>query len=245
MTMKNKVAMITGAASGIGRAVAEQLAAQQCQLCLVDQNTDALEALAETLLGKQVRVIIFTGDLSQADFVENVVAQIEQQFGRLDYALNNAGVTSPAQPLHELTLETWNSVLGVNLNSVFYGLKAQIPLMLKSGGGSVVNTSSMLGLVATQNRAAYVTSKHAVTGLSKAAALDYAQQNIRINSVHPGYIETPLISHIDQQMLIQKHPIGRLGTPQEVAELICFLLSDQASFITGAQYVIDGGYTIQ
>lgn len=244
MTMKNKVAMITGAASGIGRAVAEQLAAQQCQLCLVDQNADALEALAE-ILGKQVRVIIFTGDLSQADFVENVVAWIEQQFGRLDYALNNAGVTSPAQPLHELTLETWNSVLGVNLNSVFYGLKAQIPLMLKSGGGSVVNTSSMLGLVATQNRAAYVTSKHAVTGLSKAAALDYAQQNIRVNSVHPGYIETPLISHIDQQMLIQKHPIGRLGTPQEVAELICFLLSDQASFITGAQYVIDGGYTIQ
>ncbi|AXY60910.1 SDR family NAD(P)-dependent oxidoreductase [Acinetobacter sp. WCHAc010052] len=244
MTMKNKVAMITGAASGIGRAVAEQLAAQQCQLCLVDQNADALEALAE-ILGKQVRVIIFTGDLSQPDFVENVVARIEQQFGRLDYALNNAGVTSPAQPLHELTLETWNSVLGVNLNSVFYGLKAQIPLMLKSGGGSVVNTSSMLGLVATQNRAAYVTSKHAVTGLSKAAALDYAQQNIRVNSVHPGYIETPLISHIDQQMLIQKHPIGRLGTPQEVAELICFLLSDQASFITGAQYVIDGGYTIQ
>ena len=244
MTMKNKVAMITGAASGIGRAVAEQLAAQQCQLCLVDQNADALEALAE-ILGKQVRVIIFTGDLSQADFVENVVARIEQQFGRLDYALNNAGVTSSAQPLHELTLETWNSVLGVNLNSVFYGLKAQIPLMLKSGGGSVVNTSSMLGLVATQNRAAYVTSKHAVTGLSKAAALDYAQQNIRVNSVHPGYIETPLISHIDQQMLIQKHPIGRLGTPQEVAELICFLLSDQASFITGAQYVIDGGYTIQ
>ena len=244
MTMKNKVAMITGAASGIGRAVAEQLAAQQCQLCLVDQNADALEALAE-ILGKQVRVIIFTGDLSQPDFVENVVARIEQQFGRLDYALNNAGVTSSAQPLHELTLETWNSVLGVNLNSVFYGLKAQIPLMLKSGGGSVVNTSSMLGLVATQNRAAYVTSKHAVTGLSKAAALDYAQQNIRVNSVHPGYIETPLISHIDQQMLIQKHPIGRLGTPQEVAELICFLLSDQASFITGAQYVIDGGYTIQ
>ncbi|WOE40958.1 SDR family NAD(P)-dependent oxidoreductase [Acinetobacter chinensis] len=244
MTMKNKVAMITGAASGIGRAVAEQLAAQQCQLCLVDQNADALEALAE-ILGKQVRVIIFTGDLSQADFVENVVARIEQQFGRLDYALNNAGVTSSAQPLHELTLETWNSVLGVNLNSVFYGLKAQIPLMLKSGGGSVVNTSSMLGLVATQNRAAYVTSKHAVTGLSKAAALDYAQQNIRVNSVHPGYIKTPLISHIDQQMLIQKHPIGRLGTPQEVAELICFLLSDQASFITGAQYVIDGGYTIQ
>ncbi|MDV2467484.1 SDR family NAD(P)-dependent oxidoreductase [Acinetobacter chinensis] len=244
MTMKNKVAMITGAASGIGRAVAEQLAAQQCQLCLVDQNADALEALAETL-GKQVKVITSTGDLSQADFVENVVAQVEQQFGRLDYALNNAGVTSPAQPLHELTLETWNSVLGVNLNSVFYGLKAQIPLMLKSGGGSVVNTSSMLGLVATQNRAAYVTSKHAVTGLSKAAALDYAQQNIRVNSVHPGYIETPLISHIDQQMLIQKHPIGRLGTPQEVAELICFLLSEQASFITGAQYVIDGGYTIQ
>ncbi len=244
MTMKNKVAMITGAASGIGRAVAEQLAAQQCQLCLVDQNADALEALAE-ILGKQVKVITFTGDLSQADFVENIVAQVEQQFGRLDYALNNAGVTSPAQPLHELTLETWNSVLGVNLNSVFYGLKAQIPLMLKSGGGSVVNTSSMLGLVATQNRAAYVTSKHAVTGLSKAAALDYAQQNIRVNSVHPGYIETPLISHIDQQMLIQKHPIGRLGTPQEVAELICFLLSEQASFITGAQYVIDGGYTIQ
>ncbi|AXY57613.1 SDR family oxidoreductase [Acinetobacter chinensis] len=244
MTMKNKVAMITGAASGIGLAVAEQLAAQQCQLCLVDQNADALEALAE-ILGKQVKVITFTGDLSQADFVENVVVQIEQQFGRLDYALNNAGVTSPAQPLHELTLETWNSVLGVNLNSVFYGLKAQIPLMLKSGGGAVVNTSSMLGLVATQNRAAYVTSKHAVTGLTKAAALDYAQQNIRVNSVHPGYIETPLISHIDQQMLIQKHPIGRLGTPQEVAELICFLLSEQASFITGAQYVIDGGYTIQ
>lgn len=121
----------------------------------------------------------------------------------------------------------------------------QIPLMLKNDGGAIVNMSSMLGLIATKNRAPYVTSKHAVTGMSKAVALDYADQNIRVNSVHPGYIETPLIVHIDHDALAKKHPVGRLGKAEEVAALVSFSFSDEAKFITGSQYVIDGGYSIQ
>lgn len=239
------VAMITGAASGIGQAVAKKLAKQNYTLHLLDLNQNALEALQQEL-SAYTHVYIYTGDVSHEHVIQDMVKAIEKQGQGLSCALNNAGMTSPASSIDQLSSEVWQQLINVNLNSVFYGLKYQIALMKQGGeGGSIVNTSSMLGLIATQHRAAYVTSKHAVTGLTKAAALDGAPDQIRVNSIHPGYIETPLIAHLDQNVLAARHPIGRLGTAEEVADLVCFLLSDQAKFITGAQYVIDGGYSIQ
>lgn len=239
-----RVAMISGAASGIGKAAACAMAEQSCRLCLLDLNAQALEELKAQLQDK-TEMITFCGDVTDAKFIQSAVNAIEQQFGRLDFVLNNAGMTSAAKGIADLEFEEWHRVMNVNVNSYYYCLHYQIPLMLKSGGGSIVNTSSMLGLIGTKNRSAYVTSKHAVTGMTKAAALDYATENIRVNSVHPGYIETPLIAHIDSEMLAAKHPVGRLGTAEEVAALVKFLWSDDAKFITGSQYVIDGGYSIQ
>lgn len=238
------VAMITGAASGIGKAVAIELAKQGCRLCLVDLNLDHLIQL-QTQLSAQCDIIVYQGDVTDMDFIKSVVEAIDQKFGQLNYAFNNAGMTSQAKGIADLQALEWQRVMDVNVNSFYYCMHYQVPLMLKTGRGSIVNMASMLGLIATKNRAAYVTSKHAVTGLTKAVALDYADQNIRVNSIHPGYIETPLIAHIDQQTLIAKHPVGRLGAPEEVAALVSFLLSDHAKFITGSQYVIDGGYSIQ
>ena len=238
------VAMITGAASGIGKAVAIAFANQNCRLCLVDLDLDKLQAL-KSILPDGLAVLLIQGDVTDANFIQAVLMQIDQNYGRLDYAFNNAGITSEAKGISDLQPHEWHRVMDVNVNSFYYCIHYQIPLMQKTGGGSIVNMSSMLGLIGTKNRAAYVTSKHAVTGLTKAAALDYADQNIRVNSVHPGYIETPLIAHIDHQALIAKHPVGRLGQAEEVAALVLFLLSDQSKFITGAQYKIDGGYTIQ
>ncbi len=244
MNKQNKVAMITGAASGIGREVAIRLAQKGCRLCLVDLNVVQLETL-EKELSMLTSVLIYTGDVADHLFIQHVLQEIEHNFGRLDLALNNAGVTTDANPVADIAIEEWHRVMNINVNSLYYCMHYQIPLMLKNDGGAIVNMSSMLGLIATKNRAPYVTSKHAVTGMSKAVALDYADQNIRINSVHPGYILTPLIDHIDHETLVKKHPIGRLGKAEEVAALVSFLFSDEAKFITGSQYVIDGGYSIQ
>lgn len=241
---QNRMVMITGAASGIGKAVAIKMAEQGCQLCLIDLNRELLTEL-ERQLSPQTKIMSFCGDVTEPTFIQTVVEQISKQFGRLDFALNNAGITSAAKGIADIELAEWQRVMDVNINSLYYCMHYQIPLMIKSGGGAIVNMSSMLGLIGTKNRAAYVTSKHAVTGMSKAVALDYADRNIRVNSVHPGYIETPLIAHIDHEALIAKHPVGRLGTAEEVAALVNFLFSDEAKFITGAQYVIDGGYAIQ
>ncbi|OTG84095.1 hypothetical protein B9T31_13100 [Acinetobacter sp. ANC 4558] len=244
MKMQNKVAMITGAASGIGREVAVCLAREGCQLCLVDINAVQLERLKEEL-SELTFVLTCIGDVTDHHFIQGVIKMIEQHFGRLDLALNNAGVTTAANAVADVTIDEWHKVMNINVDSLYYCMHYQIPLMLKNDGGAIVNMSSMLGLIATKNRAPYVTSKHAVTGMSKAVALDYADQNIRVNSVHPGYIETPLIEHIDHQALVKKHPVGRLGKVEEVAALVSFLFSNEAQFITGSQYVIDGGYSIQ
>lgn len=244
MTMQNKVAMITGAASGIGREVAIRLAGEGCKLCLVDLNADLLAKL-EQELSELTSLITCIGDVTDHHFIQTVINQIEQHFGRLDLALNNAGITTAANAVADVAINEWHKVMNINVNSLYYCMHYQVPLMLKNDGGSIVNMSSMLGLIATKNRAPYVTSKHAVTGMSKAVALDYAGQNIRVNSVHPGYIETPLIAHIDHEALAKKHPVGRLGKAEEVAALVSFLFSDEAQFITGSQYVIDGGYSIQ
>ncbi len=191
----------------------------------------------------------YKADTSDPSHGEALVQQTVRQYGNLHIAVNNAGVGGPAAPVGEYPVEGWNKVISINLSGVFYGMRYQIPAMLKSGGGSIVNIASVLGLVGFANSAAYVAAKHGVVGLTQNAAIEYAKQNIRVNAVGPGFIMTPLLTkNMDAaalKSLEALHPIGRLGTAEEVAALVLWLASAQASFVTGSYYTIDGGYTAQ
>jgi len=187
---------------------------------------------------------------SSAQDNANLVQVTLDKFGRLDLACNNAGIGGGASFTSDKEIEDWNNVIGVNLSGVFYGCKYQIAAMLKTGGGSIINMASILGQVGFAGACAYVAAKHGVIGLTKTAALEYSAQGVRVNAVGPAFIKTPLISHLEQDkaildMLVSSHPIGRLGEPEEVAELVTFLASDKASFITGAYYPVDGGYLVK
>jgi NAD(P)-dependent dehydrogenase (short-subunit alcohol dehydrogenase family) len=193
---------------------------------------------------------IFTRtDVSRPDAVEAMVAAAIESFGRLDIAVNNAGIGGEAAPVGDYTIEGWNRVININLNGVFYCMRYEIPRMLETGGGVIVNMASILGTVGFAMSSAYVAAKHGVLGLTKTAALEYAKQGIRVNSVGPGFIMTPLISsamdEATQAMISGMHPLGRMGEAQEVADLVIFLCSDQASFMTGGYYLVDGGFTAQ
>ena len=178
-----------------------------------------------------------------------VVEQAVKKFGALHIAVNNAGIAGPLKPVGEYPIEGWDKVIAINLSGVFYGMRYQIPALLAAGGGSIVNMASILGKVATKNASAYVAAKHGVIGLTETAALDYADQKIRVNAVGPGYIVTPLLTKTLDEATLKAvaglHPIQRLGTADEVAELCLWLNSDKASFVTGAYYNVDGGYLAQ
>jgi NAD(P)-dependent dehydrogenase (short-subunit alcohol dehydrogenase family) len=170
-----------------------------------------------------------------------------EKFGRLDIACNNAGIGGPQAPTADYPLDGWAQVIGINLSGVFYGMKYQLPAMLKNGGGAIVNMASILGAVGFAGAPAYTAAKHGVVGLTQAAALEYSAQGVRINAVGPGFIHTPMISALEDNqavndMLVAAHPIGRLGRAEEVAELVLWLSSDKASFVTGSYYPVDGGY---
>ena len=186
-------------------------------------------------------------DAALAQDHARAVATAVSRWGSLQLAVNNAGVAGVRAPLHEQAVEDWDRVIAINLTGVFLGMRAQIPAMLEAGGGAIVNLASILGAVGRTNAVAYVASKHAVVGMTKAAALDYAEQGIRINAVGPGYIRTPLVEGAiaDTAPIEQLHPVKRLGRPEEVSAMIAFLLSDKASFMTGGYHVVDGGYTAQ
>ncbi|MXO66863.1 SDR family NAD(P)-dependent oxidoreductase [Altericroceibacterium endophyticum] len=239
----DKIVIVTGAASGIGEAIARDLAARGAKIVAADFNREGAEKLAGEL-GDQVRP--FMVDVSKADQVKAMVDFTTSEFGGLDGAVNNAGIGAPDVKMGELDPDDWQKVIGVNLNGVFYGLRYQIPAMLERGGGAIVNMASILGAVGWSGASAYVAAKHGVLGLTQTAALEYAAQNMRVNAVGPGFIETPLIREnmSDEALagLEAMHPVGRLGTPDEVAKLTAFLLSDQASFANGAYYPLDGGF---
>jgi len=244
-TLTGKVAIVTGAASGIGRAVALAYAREGAKVVVSDISVGAGEETVKLIKEQGGTAFFIAADTSKAEDTELLVEQTVEHFGALHIACNNAGIGGPSSPTGEYPVEGWDKVIAVNLSGVFYGCRYQIPAMLQAGGGVIVNMASILGQVGFANSAAYVAAKHGVVGLTKNIALEYAGGGIRANAVGPAFINTPLLKDMDHETidwLVSKHPIGRLGEPGEVAELVLWLSTDQASFVNGAYYPVDGGY---
>ena len=248
-TLENKVAIVTGGGSGIGKAISLLYASEGAKIVVSDVDEKGGNETVSEITGKGGNAIFVKADTSNPDDSKKVVDEAVKQYGGLHIAVNNAGIGGPLKPTGEYPIDAWNKVISINLSGVFFGLRYQIPAMLASGGGSIVNIASILGKVGTQGSPAYVAAKHGVVGLTEASALEYAKQKIRINSIGPGYIVTPLLTKTldDAAMkgLESLHPMGRLGTAEEVAELALWLNSDKASFVTGSYYNVDGGYLAQ
>ena len=241
----NKVAFVTGAGSGIGEATAKAFAHESASVAVADIDLDAAERVASEITGKGGKATAYKLDVSDDAAVALVLAQVEKDFGALHIAHNNAGILGDIAPLVDQSNDSWRKVMSVNLDGVFYCMKHEIPLMKKSGYGSIINMSSIMGAVAFANSSAYIASKHAIVGLTKAAAIECAVDGIRVNSVGPGFIRTPILNALPKEDLVgiaAMHPLNRLGTTDEVTALILFLASPAASFITGSYYPIDGGY---
>lgn len=246
--LQDKVAIITGAGSGIGKAAALLFAKEGAKVIVSDISEENGNKAVEEIKKDGGEAFFIKADSSKPGDNEALVKQAIQKYGSLDIAVNNAGIGGPLGLTGEYPVDGWQKVIDINLSGVFYGLRYQIPAM-KEKGGSIVNIASILGNTAAKFSPAYVAAKHGVVGLTKAAALEYADKKIRINSVGPGYIKTPLIYNtLDKAALdglVALHPIGRLGEAEEIAELILWLASSKSSFVTGAYYPADGGYLAQ
>jgi NAD(P)-dependent dehydrogenase (short-subunit alcohol dehydrogenase family) len=246
---ENKVALVTGGSSGIGHATALALAREGAKTVIVaDINIKALEETVESSRKANLAVESMQLDISKAANVERMIKDILDQHGRLDCAVNSAGIEGDMMPTHECSEENWNRVIDVNLKGVWLSMKYELLAMLPKGSGSIVNVSSTSGVGGLPRWPAYSAAKHGILGLTKTAALEYAKTGIRINAVCPGAIQTPLLDRIIERepsikdLYIQLEPVGRLGTPEEVAESILWLLSDSASFVTGHALHVDGGF---
>lgn len=246
--LENKVAIVTGAGSGIGREIAIIYAEEGAKVIVSDVSEKGGNETVD-LIKKKGEAIFVKADSSSPKDNEMLVNKAVEKYGALHIACNNAGIGGPLGMTGEYPLDGWDKVIAINLSGVFYGMRYQIPAMSKAGEGVIINMASILGAVGTKLSPAYVAAKHGVIGLTKTAALEYADKNIRIVSVGPGYIKTPLVVKSlpadALEALVGLHPIGRLGDPREVAELVLFLSSGKASFITGSYYAIDGGYLSQ
>lgn len=246
--LNDKVAIVTGAGSGIGRAVALLYAAAGAKVVASDINEEHGQETVRRIEAAGGTAAFVYADTSKAKDNEALVDATVKRFGALHIACNNAGIGGQAAVVGDTAIEEWERVIGVNLSGVFYGMRYQLPAMQKAGGGAIVNMGSILSQVGFREHAPYVAAKHGLMGLTRTAALEYAPQKIRINTVGPAFIKTPLLDALPPEafdMLTALHPVGRLGEPNEVAELVLWLSSDKASFVTGAYYPVDGGFLSQ
>jgi len=245
--LKNKVAVVSGAGSGIGRAIAITYAQEGAKVVVADINEEHADETVKLILESGGDAFKVKADSSKADENKRLIEAVVEKYGRLDIACNNAGMGGPAKPTGAYEPDEWDRVIALNLNGVFYACKYELEQMEKNGGGTIINIASIHGQVAAPNSPAYTASKHAVVGLTKNIAVEYAQKNIRCNAVGPGYIETPLLSaNLNPEAMkaiAAKSPLNRLGTAQEIADLVAFLSSDKSSFTTGSYIIADGGYT--
>lgn len=242
-----KVAIVTGAASGIGRVAAQYYARDGAKVVVSDIVEEGGHETVRLIEDAGGEAFFVKTDVADPEACEALVNMAVERFGRLDIAFNNAGISGESNPTADYSIEGWQRLININLSGVFYCMKYEIGAMLKSGGGAIVNMASILGEVAFAEAPAYVTSKHGVVGMTQNAAIEYGQHGIRVNAVGPGFIRTPMIQTLEESpevraMLVALHPIGRLGEPGEVAELVVWLSSEKASFVTGSYYPVDGGY---
>jgi NAD(P)-dependent dehydrogenase (short-subunit alcohol dehydrogenase family) len=246
--VSDRSAIVTGGGSGIGRAVAQVLAASGASVLVADVVEPAAQAVVEEITAAGGVAAPFVGDVTDPAAITRMITAAEA-LAPLRIAVNNAGIGGESKPVGEYSDDSWRKVIEVNLNGVFLGMRAQINAMVANGGGAIVNMASVLGSVGIANSSAYVTTKHALLGLTKNAAIEYGTQGVRVTAVGPGFIRTPLLDkNLDddtKEFLAAKHAMHRLGEPEEVAHLVAFLASDAASFITGSYHLVDGGYAAQ
>lgn len=248
LSLKNKVAIITGAASGIGAASAMAFAREGASVVVADVQIARGEELVSRIQAEDGKAIFIKCDVSSESDIRNMVTKCVEKFGRLDCAFNNAGIEGESAETIMTTNENWEKVMNINLKGIWLCMKYQIPEMLKVGGGSIVNCSSIAGVVGFEGLPAYVASKHGVIGLTQTAALEYAGKNIRVNAICPGVIDTPMVERLthgnkeEAKTLTMGEPMGRMGTSEEIAQAALWLCSDASSFVTGHSLIADGGW---
>lgn len=246
----NAVAIVSGASSGIGESAALRFAEEGARVVAADVDVEGGEATVEEIEGMGGEATFVETDVSDWDDVQAMVETAVDSYGGLDFAFNNAGIEGASEPASEQPMDNWETVIDVNLKGVFMAMKAELPAMLESGGGSIVNTASIAGVVGFPELSPYVASKHGVLGLTKTAALEYSEEGVRVNAICPGVIDTPMVERASEDSeavegAIAATPIGRLGEPEEIGDVAVWLCSEDASFVTGEAMVVDGGYTSQ